>query len=70
MRGHAAAGVLMLVCAATGQSIDTGVRYERTDLARVTAAKLRLRCPSCHKYHLFSFADAKLRPMRRGEKVA
>ena len=60
----------MLVCAATGQSIDTGVRYEPTDLARATAAKLRLRCPYCHKYHLFGFADARLRPIRRGETVA
>jgi hypothetical protein len=60
----------MLVCAATQQSIDTGVRYAPTDLARVAAAKLRLRCPFCRKYHLFSFAEAKLRPMRRGEKVA
>jgi hypothetical protein len=60
----------MLVCAATGQCIDTGVRYEPTDLERVTAAKLRLRCPFCQKDHLFSFADARLRPMRRGETVA
>ncbi len=60
----------MLVCAMTGQSIDTGVRYNKADLARATAAKLRLRCPHCHKYHVFSFADAKLRPIRRGEKVA
>jgi hypothetical protein len=70
MKRHAAAGVLLLVCAVTGQSIDTRVRYEPGDLARVTAAKLRLRCPHCHKYHLFSFADAKLRPIRRGETVA
>jgi cytochrome c-type biogenesis protein CcmH/NrfF len=65
-----AAGVLMLVCATTGQSIDTGVRYNKADLTRVKEAKLRLRCPHCHKYHVFSFADAKLRPIHRGEKVA
>jgi hypothetical protein len=60
----------MLICAATGQGIDTGVRYEPTDLERVTGAKLRLRCPFCHKYHLFSFADARLRPLRQDETVA
>jgi len=65
-----AAGVLMLICAMTGQGIDTGVRYQKTDLARATAAKLRLRCPYCRKYHVFSFADAKLRPIRTGEKIA
>jgi hypothetical protein len=69
MTGNSAAGVLMLVCVATGQGIDTGVRYKKSDLARVKEAKLRLRCPHCHKYHVFSFADAKLRPVRRGEKV-
>jgi cytochrome c-type biogenesis protein CcmH/NrfF len=69
MTGNSAAGALMLVCATTGQSIDTGVRYEKTDLTRVKEAKLRLRCPHCHKYHVFSFADAKLRPIRRGEKT-
>jgi hypothetical protein len=69
MKGNSAAGVLMLVCATTGQSIDTGVRYQKSDLDRVTEAKLRLRCPHCHKYHVFSFADAKLRPIHRGEKV-
>jgi len=65
-----AAGVLLLVCTTTGQSIDTRVRYNEADLARVTEAKLRLRCPHCHKYHVFSFADAKLRPIRRGEKLS
>lgn len=60
----------MLVCAGTGESIDTGVRYRKADLARVQAAKLRLRCPHCHNYHVFSFADAELRPMRRGERPA
>ena len=60
----------MLVCAATGGSIDTGVGYGPTDLVRAAAAKLLLRCPSCHKYHQFSFADAKLRPIRRGETIA
>lgn len=64
------AGVLMLVCAVTSQRIDTGVRYQETDLARTTAAKLRLRCPFCRKYHVFNFADAKLRPIRSGEKAA
>ncbi len=63
------AEALMLVCAATGQSVDTGVRYRQADLMRVKDAKLRLRCPHCHKYHVFSFADAKLRPARRGEKL-
>ncbi len=70
MSRDGAAGVLMLVCAATGQSIDTGVRYIPADLARAKAAKVRLRCPHCHTYHVFSFANAKLRPIRRGEKVA
>jgi len=60
----------MLVCAMTGQSIDTGVGYKKADLTRVKEAKLRLRCPHCHKYHVFSFADAELRPVRRGEKLA
>jgi hypothetical protein len=36
---------------------------------RATAAKLRLRCPYCRKYHVFNFADAQLRPIRSGEKV-
>ena len=65
-----AAGALLLVCTTTGQSIDTRVRYNKADLARVTEAKVRLRCPHCHKYHVFSFADAKLRPIRRGEKLS
>ena len=60
----------MLVCAMTGQSVDTGVGYRKSDLARTTAAKLRLRCPFCRKHHVFNFADAKLRPLRNGEKVA
>lgn len=68
MTGNSAAGVLMLG-AATGQGIDTGVRYKKSDLARVKEAKLRLRCPHCHKFHVFSFAEAKLRPIHRGEKV-
>jgi hypothetical protein len=62
-------GILVLVCAATGQSVDTGVRYNKADLARAQQVKLRLRCPHCHKYHVFSFADARLRPIRRGEKA-
>ncbi len=70
MSGHAFTGALVLVCAATGQSIETGVRYRKADLARVATAKLRLRCPFCRKYHLFSFADARVRPIRRGEKLA
>lgn len=69
MTRNGAVGALMLVCATTGQSIDTGVRYKKTDLTRVKEAKLRLRCPHCHKYHVFSFADAKLRPVRRGERL-
>ncbi len=59
----------MLVCATTGQSIDTGVRYKKADLARAKDASLRLRCPHCRTYHVFNFADAKLRPIRRGEKL-
>ena len=69
MTRNSTAGVLMLVCATTGQTIDTGVRYKDADLTRVKQAKLRLRCLHCHKYHVFSFADAKLRPIHRGEKV-
>jgi cytochrome c-type biogenesis protein CcmH/NrfF len=70
MSRNGATGVLMLVCATTGQSIDTGVRYHKADLTRATAAKIRLRCPHCHKYHVFDFADARLRPIRPGEKMA
>jgi hypothetical protein len=69
MKRNGTVGALMLVCATTGQSIDTGVRYKKADLTRVKEAKLRLRCPHCHKYHVFSFADAKLRPILRGEKL-
>jgi hypothetical protein len=70
MTRNAAAGALMLVCATTGRSIDTAVRYRKADLARVAGAKLRLRCPFCRKYHPFGFADARLRPIRPGEKLA
>ena len=60
-------GVLMLVCTATGEGVDTGVRYTASDLARTAAAKVRMRCPFCRRTHMFSFADATLRPIKRGE---
>jgi hypothetical protein len=64
------AGVLMLVCKVTGEIIDTGVRYTASDLGRAAAAKLRMRCPFCRKTHMFNFADATLRPLKRGETSA
>jgi hypothetical protein len=64
------AGVLMLACTVTGEIIDTGVRYTASDLRRAGAAKLRTRCPFCRKTHMFNFADAKLRPLKRGEPSA
>ena len=61
------AGVLMLVCTVTGERVDTGVRYTASDLSRAASAKLRMRCPFCRKTHMFGFADATLRPLKRGE---
>jgi hypothetical protein len=61
----AKAPVLLLVCAITGQTVDTGVRYGLADLARVTSAKVRMRCPHCGETHEFKFADATLRPAVR-----
>ena len=61
----AKAPVLLLVCAMTGQAVDTGVRYAPADLARVASAKVRMRCPHCRKSHEFKFADATLRPALR-----
>jgi hypothetical protein len=55
-------GTLMLVCVATGQEIDTGVRYSRDDLAKARRAKLLLPCPFCRQSHLFHFTDARLEP--------
>ena len=56
-------GILMLVCMATGQEIDTGAHYSWDDLARTRRAKLLLRCPFCRQSHLFNFADARLKPI-------
>jgi hypothetical protein len=55
------APVLLLICAMTGQAVDTGVRYAPADLARVASARLRMRCPHCRRTHEFKFADATLR---------
>jgi hypothetical protein len=55
-------GSLTLICVATGQEIDTGVRYSGDDLARARRAKLLLRCPFCRRSHLFHFSDARLKP--------
>jgi len=70
MPRNGAFGVLMLTCSMTGQTIDTGVRYDADDLSRTNAAKLRMRCPHCGKTHLFNFADAKLRPLNNNESSA
>ena len=58
-------GILTLVCVATGQEIDTGVRYSRDDLTKTRRAKLLLRCPFCRRSHEFKFSDARLKAVHR-----
>jgi hypothetical protein len=62
-------GMLTLVCVATGRGIDTGAVYTRDDLVYAKRAKLLLRCPFCHKCHLFHFSDARLIPSDSSDRA-
>jgi hypothetical protein len=64
MRHNPPSGWLTLICAKTGNEIDTRVRYSCADLERVKTAKLLLHCKLCGEAHLFFFADARLAPIR------
>ncbi|MGA2894188.1 MAG: hypothetical protein ABSE22_15085 [Xanthobacteraceae bacterium] len=58
-----ATGLLALVCAKTGEELNTGALYRPADLERVRDAKLMLHCRFCRETHLFRFADARLKPI-------
>ena len=63
-------GTLQLMCAVTGQPVNTGVRFQQAALNRVARAQLRMRCPHCRSAHLFAFAQARLSMRLNGLGIA
>jgi hypothetical protein len=61
-------GLLILRCPNTGKEIDTGVSFNRSELARIKPRQLRgMHCPLCGESHGFSFSEAWLKPPSRPE---
>jgi predicted RNA-binding Zn-ribbon protein involved in translation (DUF1610 family) len=49
---------LIFVCPTTGRQVDSGVESEISTLLRIRQQTVRVRCPACGEWHIWSVRDA------------